>query len=141
MQGDFAKQRVKLADAGWRGPLKWNRKSNQKALYQNDVCLEVATPRHRVFCASLADIFEDWDGPILDHEGRQWLWRRSGQSRVLAWPEDVESGDLDGVALPPDAPSGAALSSVERGFLGLRRSIWGGGRGKTRRKNRKNRVY
>jgi len=27
--------------------------------------------RRRVLCASLADVFEDWDGPVLDHQGSQ----------------------------------------------------------------------
>jgi len=51
--------RVRLSDAGWKQPLKWNREA------------EKAGERHRVFCASLADVFEDWQGPILDHEQRR----------------------------------------------------------------------
>lgn len=51
--------RVRLSDAGWKEPLKWNRAA------------EKAGDRRRVFCASLADVFEDWDGPILDHEGKR----------------------------------------------------------------------
>lgn len=38
--------RVIKADSGWREPLKWNRLAEQ------------AGERHRVFCASLADVFE-----------------------------------------------------------------------------------
>lgn len=45
------------SDAYWRGPLKWNEKAAS------------AAERPRVFCASLADVFEDWDGPIVDHNG------------------------------------------------------------------------
>jgi protein gp37 len=45
--------RVKLSHAGWKEPLKWNREA------------EAAGERRRVFCASLADVFEDWQGPIL----------------------------------------------------------------------------
>jgi len=44
----------------WRQPLKWNRKAEQ--LQQ----------RARVFCASMADVFEDWSGPILDKSGEVW---------------------------------------------------------------------
>ena len=47
--------RVKTSEAYWKKPLKWNR--------------EAAGVRPRVFCASLADIFEDWWGPIHDHHG------------------------------------------------------------------------
>lgn len=61
---DFAKKRIRLSDAGWRRPLKWD----------HDACLHHAgrlgpTDRPRVFCASLADVFEDWDGPIVDCHG------------------------------------------------------------------------
>lgn len=49
--------RVKASEAMWREPLKWNRAA------------ELAGERHRVFCASLADVFEDWSGEIRDHEG------------------------------------------------------------------------
>jgi protein gp37 len=49
--------RVVAAEAAWREPLKWNRAA------------EKAGERHRVFCASLADVFEDWQGPMHDHHG------------------------------------------------------------------------
>lgn len=51
--------RVRLSDAGWSQPLKWNRDAQQ------------AGERRRVFCASLADVFEDWQGPILNHLGEE----------------------------------------------------------------------
>jgi protein gp37 len=51
--------RVKTSAAYWRQPLKWNRLA------------EAAGERRRVFCASLADVFEDYRLPILDHYGRQ----------------------------------------------------------------------
>lgn len=51
--------RVLASDAMWREPLKWNREAHG------------AKERPRVFCASLADVFESWDGPILDHRGKQ----------------------------------------------------------------------
>lgn len=48
--------RVKTSTANWNKPLKWNRE---------------ATAEHRplVFCASLADVFEEWGGPIHDSSG------------------------------------------------------------------------
>jgi protein gp37 len=49
--------RVLTSDANWRKPIQWN------AIGQ----------RQRVFCTSLADVFEDWDGPMLDHKGQR-LW-------------------------------------------------------------------
>lgn len=52
--------RVKTTPAYWDKPLKWNRDAGK-------------TPgvRPRVFCASLADVFEDWQGPIVDHNGKE----------------------------------------------------------------------
>lgn len=53
--------RVRASDAMWKEPLKWNREA------------EKAGERRRVFCASLADVFEDWQGPVLDHHGKTIL--------------------------------------------------------------------
>jgi protein gp37 len=50
--------RVVAAESMWREPLKWDRQA------------KAAGVRRRVFCASLADVFEDWQGPMIDAEGR-----------------------------------------------------------------------
>lgn len=73
--------RVKTSESYWRQPLKWNRDA------------EAAGERRRVFCASLADVFEDWDGNIIDHTGelllvgevRQALFRLIDQTPWLDW--------------------------------------------------------
>ena len=44
--------RVVTSDANWRKPMKWNAEANGSEV------------RPRVFCASLADVFEDWRGPM-----------------------------------------------------------------------------
>jgi protein gp37 len=49
--------RVVAAEAGWTEVLKWNREA------------KAAHERHRVFCASFADVFEAWDGPMVDAKG------------------------------------------------------------------------
>lgn len=49
--------RVVTSAANWKKPLVWNRKAADVG------------ERHRVFCASLADVFEDWDGPIINSDG------------------------------------------------------------------------
>lgn len=49
--------RVVTSESNWAKPLKWNREA------------EAAGVRSRVFCASLADVFEDWNGPILESHG------------------------------------------------------------------------
>jgi len=46
--------RVRTSAAYWREPLKWNKRAAAEGT------------RPRVFCASLADVFEDWDGPMLN---------------------------------------------------------------------------
>ena len=51
--------RVRTTLANWVKVLKWNREA------------EAAGGRRRVFCASLADVFESWDGPILNHTGQK----------------------------------------------------------------------
>lgn len=45
--------------AKWREPVRWNKQA------------EGLAERPRVFCASLADVFEDWDGPILNSKGEE----------------------------------------------------------------------
>lgn len=44
--------RVLTSAANWKQPLKWNREAARDGV------------RRRVFCASLADVFEDWAGPV-----------------------------------------------------------------------------
>lgn len=49
--------RVVASEAMWREPLKWNREAERNGV------------RARVFCASLADVFEEWLGPIVESRG------------------------------------------------------------------------
>lgn len=91
MQGHFSKQRVRLSDAGWKEPVRWNRQAECNCGAAGtggrecDFCSSGCV-RPRVFCASLADVFEDWGGPIVDHKGRRlFLWQSSGE--VKAWDD------------------------------------------------------
>lgn len=68
--------RVLTSEANWNKPLKWNREA------------EKAGTRPRVFCASLADVFEDWQGPILDHNGVTQS-RIEGACEVMLTMDDV----------------------------------------------------
>jgi protein gp37 len=54
--------RVVGAESYWTQPAKWNRKAAASG-----------EPR-RVFCASLADVFEDWPGVMVDTEGTV-IWK------------------------------------------------------------------
>ena len=65
--------------------MKWNREAVEQCGHPCDAYLDGTgcqdgcirmrpdTCRPRVFCASLADVFEQWDGPIVDHKGNR-LW-------------------------------------------------------------------
>ena len=50
--------RVVAAESYWKLPVKWNRAAQ-------------TGERRRVFCASLADVFEDWQGPMVDTKRRK----------------------------------------------------------------------
>jgi protein gp37 len=53
--------RVLTSEANWRKPETWNRKAEKEGR------------RMRVFCASLADVFEDWQGEITDSNGNRMM--------------------------------------------------------------------
>jgi protein gp37 len=72
--------RVVAAEAAWREPLKWDRAA------------EKAGERHRVFCASLADVFEDWRGPMADSAGHALYLDPSRTSQPWAAVYEKVSG-------------------------------------------------
>lgn len=53
--------RVMAAESYWRQPVKWNKAAAG--------CSPADRPR--VFCASLSDVFEDWQGVMVDASGQQ----------------------------------------------------------------------
>lgn len=62
-------ERRRTTEAYWRGPLKWN------------AAAEAAGVRRRVFCASLADVFDDQ----VPDEWRADLWRLIDECQSLDW--------------------------------------------------------
>jgi protein gp37 len=81
--GDFLGRRVVAAESGWKKPLKWNREAEKQQIEASDhnhrFCLDtevdlVEPQRPRVFCASLADIFEDYGGQ-MSHSSGVPMWR------------------------------------------------------------------
>lgn len=91
--------RVKTSEANWRKPVKWNRDA------AGGLCIDCGKPicdsgtaidcdcgqlgangqsrRPRVFCASLADVFEDWQGSIVDHHGSRLILADSERVRGI----------------------------------------------------------
>ena len=59
----------------WKQPLLWDRKAKEAGV------------RHRVFCASLADVFEDYEGPSADavKAARLRLWALIEETPNLDW--------------------------------------------------------
>jgi protein gp37 len=70
--------RVVAAESYWRQPLKWNREAEQSGV------------RRRVFCASLADVFEDWQGQMLMPDGS--FANNAGTLATGMWTTDRFSG-------------------------------------------------
>jgi protein gp37 len=59
--------RIVKAESGWKEPIGWDRMAKQ------------AGERRRVFCASLADVFEDWKGRIHAASGLEmWVDNQTG---------------------------------------------------------------
>ena len=68
LRGDFSQRRRTVAD-NWRKPLRWNRMA------------QMAGVRHRVFCASLADVFDNQ----VPEEWRADLWDLIQHTEHLDW--------------------------------------------------------
>jgi len=71
-------ERKPMSDAYWREPAKWNRKA------------EAERVRKRVFCASMADVFEtppERNGQALEVQGkaRERLWKLIAETPWLDW--------------------------------------------------------
>lgn len=79
--------RVRTSESYWKQPEKWNRahyrclscgmfcqyvKADNRGARMSSCCAAgVSECRPRVFCASLGDVFEGWDGPMVDHNSCQ----------------------------------------------------------------------
>ncbi len=61
--------RVVTSEANWKKPLKWNSDYEKEFDLWDRHGRDTEPGRPRVFCASLADVFEDWDGEMHDHNG------------------------------------------------------------------------
>lgn len=98
--------RSKTSADYWKQPLKWNKAAeaaeievcNHNHLIASDPNVALMDPpeRPRVFCASLADVFEDWDGRIVNHEGAELAWCETDHRfiRPHGWCEGLEVGPV-----------------------------------------------
>lgn len=59
--------RVVASEAMWKEPVKWNRLAGEGRLPDGSPNADGHRPR--VFCASLADVFENWQGPMTNSNG------------------------------------------------------------------------
>lgn len=88
-------KRVRTSDANWRKPLAWNRAA------------EFAGKRARVFCASLADVFEDKVDQAAAMTGwRAELWDLIGQTPWLDWLLLTKRPEFVGRMVPPEWMTG-----------------------------------
>lgn len=96
--------RVKTSSANWQKPLRWNREAEREyetkqAQWVQDCCAgykSYTEPqphefRSRVFCSSLADVFEDWGKPIVNTYGQYAI--KQGYPVSYAW-QDAPVGGL-----------------------------------------------
>lgn len=92
--------RVVASDAYWRQPLKWAKSATIARVRCAESGLP-APPRPRVFCASLADVFEEWGGDLVwsdgvcegvrcmtDTRGAR-LCTRTGREIERQWPDEA----------------------------------------------------
>ena len=99
--------RVVAAESYWRQPLKWNRQAKadrencERAAMMSrseyDALLDYERPR--VFCASLADVFEDWRGLMCDSNGDTLFVGEGGKWTANADPETAKPVTMDNVRM------------------------------------------
>ena len=92
--------RVVTAEASWRQPLKWNRDAAKDGV------------RKRVFCASIADVFEEWDGPVASHTGARY-WAAAEQATGFDAALDAVQDETKRRILRLLADAGRPLSREE----------------------------
>lgn len=96
--------RVRTTDSNWRKPLQWDKEA------------KAAGERRRVFCASLADVFEDWSGPIRDQKGKL-IYQWPNRDRIALTHEEAKS--------PPFIPGNrAATITVPLSMNDMRRDLF-----------------
>jgi protein gp37 len=82
--------RVLTGSDNWKKPIKWNKDHawQQAEVYANH---GPTMDRPRVFCASLSDIFENWQGEIKNSQGDTMMVCPNGHVDGSVWEETPES--------------------------------------------------
>lgn len=81
---------AETGDAGWSAPVKWNRLAAAAKL--PDGTPNPDGHRPRVFCASLADVFEEWSGPMTAANGNPLWWCHGSLSNSPIPSTGLEAG-------------------------------------------------
>lgn len=95
--------RVLTSQENWTKPLKWRWQQYDRQAWYSVNCFSDAPP-YRVFCASLCDIFEDWQGEIKNHHGDTMMICPNGHIDGLVWeqtPQAIECSHECGADMRP----------------------------------------
>ena len=94
--------RVVASEAMWREPLKWNKAAGllpSHIVKPHSLPIEhIAVERPRVFCASLADVFEEWPGQYKMPDGG-WCVKHRKWGELTGFGSCALSGGNDAVRL------------------------------------------
>ncbi len=97
--------RVVASESMWRQPAKWDREADQSIEAHGERVAELDIPappsrpdRPRVFCASLADVFEDWSGQCRMSDGG-WCVQNRKWGKPTGYTSCRLAGGNDAVAL------------------------------------------
>jgi len=88
--------RVVAPESMWQEPVKWEAKYEDQFteaeadFLAGNTMAFVPPNRPRVFCASLADVFEEWSGSMINHEGailfvKESLFGWAGTEKMQKW--------------------------------------------------------
>ena len=105
--------RSRTAASTWKNPFKWNRQSHPwRPMTMRDgskACADCDSPPHlhdrpRVFCSSLADVFEDWQGPMINKAGDVLMVCQNGHIDGWTWdgtPHEIDCSNECGEMMRP----------------------------------------
>ncbi len=91
--------RIVASESMWQQPVKWNKDAEKlAALHKRHPEIEPYV-RPRVFCASMADVFEDWQGQLRTSNGG-WAIKQRSHGKLLGYMPCSLRGGADAVTLP-----------------------------------------